>query len=106
MFNLIIEYPPPYQRLVWDYKRANVNSIKQALYQVNWSTILLNKDLHQQINILNSIKLNIFTNYVSSKVITIDDKNPPWKTDIVKSKTEWRNSIYKTSQNNSKNLAE
>ena len=40
---------------------------------------------------------------MSSKVITIDDKNPPWKTDIVKSKTEWRNSIYKTSQNNSKN---
>ena len=105
-FNLIIEYPPPYQRLVWDYKRANVNSIKQALYQVNWSTILLNKDLHQQINILNSMILNIFTNYVSNKVITIDDKDPPWKTDFIKSKTEWRNSIYKTSQNSSKNLAE
>ena len=50
--------------------------------------------------------LNILTNYVSNKVITIDDKDPPWKTDFIKSKTEWRNSIYKTSQNSSKNLAE
>ena len=63
-FNLIIEYPPAYHHLVWDYKRANVNFIKQALYQVNWSSILSNKDVHQQVNILNSIKLNVFTNYV------------------------------------------
>ena len=105
-FNLINEYPTPYQRFVWDYKRANVNSIKQALYQVNWSTILSNKDIHQQVNILNSIILNIFTNYVSNKVITIDDKDPPWMTDFIKSKIEWRNSIYKTFQNSSKNLAE
>ena len=87
-FNLIIGYPPPYQRLVWDYKRANVNSIKQALYQVNWSTILSNKDVHQQVNILNSIILNVFTNYVSNKVITIDDKDPFWMTDFIKSNIE------------------
>ena len=80
-FNLIIEYPPAYQCLVWDYKRANINSIKQALYQVNWSTILSNKDVHQQVNILNSIILNVFTNYVSNKVITIHDKDSPWMTD-------------------------
>ena len=48
-FNLVTEYPLPYQCLVWDYKRTNVNSIKQALYQVNWSTILSNKDVHQQL---------------------------------------------------------
>ena len=45
--------------------------------------------------------LNVFTNCVSNKVIAIDDKDPPW-TSII----EWRNSIYKTFQNSSKNLAE
>ena len=40
-FNLIIEYSPHYQCLVWNYKRANVNSMKQALYLVNWSTIFI-----------------------------------------------------------------
>ena len=105
-FNLITEYPPPYQRLVWGYKRANANSIKQALYQVNWSTILSNKHVHQQVNILNSIVLNVFTNYVSNKVITIHDKDPPWMTDFIKSRIEWQNSIYKSFQNSSNNLAQ
>ena len=33
--NLMIEYPPPYERLVWDYKKANVDSIQKALEQIN-----------------------------------------------------------------------
>ena len=37
--------------------------------------------------------LNIFTNYVSNKVITVDDKDPPWMTDFIKSKFEWRNTL-------------
>ena len=105
-FNLIIEYPPPYQCLVWDYKRASVSSIKQSLYQVNWSIILSNKNVHQQVNLLNSIILNIFTSYVSNKVITIDDKDPPWMTDFIKLKIEGQSSIYRTFQNSSKNLAQ
>ena len=104
--NLVIEYPPPSQRLVWDYKKANLNPIKQELYQVNWSTILSNKDLHQQVNILNKLILNVFTNYVCNKVVTIDGKDPPWMAHFKKSKTEWQNSIYKTFQNSFKNLAE
>ena len=76
------------------------------MYQGKWSTILSNKDVHQQVNILNSIILNVFTNYVSNKVITIDDKDPPWMTDFIKLNVDWRNSIYKTFLNSSKNLAE
>ena len=87
-FNLIVEYLPPYQCLLWDYKRANVDSIKQALYQVNWPTNLSNKDVHQQINILNSIILNVFTNYVSNKVITINEKDPPWMKEFIKLSNE------------------
>ena len=29
--NLNIEYPPPYEPLVWDYNRANVEGIKNPL---------------------------------------------------------------------------
>ena len=50
--------------------------------------------------------LNVFTNYVSDKVITTDDKDPPWITEFIKSKIQWRNSTYKNFQNSSKNLAE
>ena len=35
-FNLMIEYPPPYERLVWDYEKANIDSIQNFLKQINW----------------------------------------------------------------------
>ena len=34
-FNLFIEYPPPYEQQVWDYKHADTSSIKKSLNQVN-----------------------------------------------------------------------
>ena len=34
-FNLNISYPPPYQRLVWDYKKADSKNIRKALDSVN-----------------------------------------------------------------------
>ena len=34
-FNLNISYPPPYQRLIWDYKKADSEKIRKALDLVN-----------------------------------------------------------------------
>ena len=36
------EYPPPYEQLVWVYKKANIYSIQKAL----------NKSVHQQDQLL------------------------------------------------------
>ena len=33
--NLKIECPPPYELLVWDYNKADTNSIRKALKQIN-----------------------------------------------------------------------
>ena len=55
---------------------------------------------------MSSMILNVFPNYVSSQVIKIDDKYPPWMTAFEKSKIQWQNNFYKTFQNSSKNLAE
>ena len=45
-------------------------------------------------------------NLYLTKVITVDDKDPPWMTHFIKSKIEWQNNIYKTFQNSAINLAE
>ena len=42
-FNLMIEYPPPYEWLVWHYKKANIDSIQKALKQINWKFLFSNK---------------------------------------------------------------
>ena len=35
-FNLNISYPPSYQRLIWDYKKADSKNIQKTLDLLNW----------------------------------------------------------------------
>ena len=94
--NLNIKYPPPYQRLVWDYKRANVESIKRSVELVNWETLFQNKTVHKQVFIFNETLMNIFSNFIPNKYITFDDRDPPWMNDFVKTKTKFKNQLYNT----------
>ena len=34
--NLKVEYPSPYERIFWDYSRANKTSINQAINAIDW----------------------------------------------------------------------
>ena len=38
----------PYEHLVWDYKKADTNSIRKALKQVNWEFLFKKKNVHEQ----------------------------------------------------------
>ena len=42
--SLKVFYPPPYERLVWDYSKAELNNIKKSLSNINWENAL--KDLN------------------------------------------------------------
>ena len=49
-----------------------------ALQNVNWHRLFANnKTVYQQVNFLNDIILNVFTNFVPNKVITCDDRDSP-----------------------------
>ena len=85
-FNLNIYYPPPYQSLTWDHKKADSTKIRKALDSVNWKRLFDKKDLNSQVKALNETNLNVFRNYIPNKYITIDDKDPVWIKKIIKSK--------------------
>ena len=38
--------------------------------------------------------LNVFSNYVPNKIVTFNDKDPPWMTQYLKSQINWRNNVY------------
>ena len=63
-----------------------------------------NKTVHQQVNLLNNIILNFFANFVPNKVITCDDRDPPWINDNIKNKIRWKNSMYKNHKRNGKKI--
>ena len=84
--NLKIEYPPRYQRLVWNFKKASITSIRKAIHTVNWAFLFFNKIVHEQVSVFNNTLMNIFSNYILHKFVTIDDKNPPWMNKKIKNK--------------------
>ena len=45
-----------------------------------------NKSVHKQVSIFNVIHMNIFSNFTPNKLVTFDDRDPPWMNDFVKSK--------------------
>ena len=90
-FNLNIVYPPPYQRLLWNYKKTDV---RKALKLVNWDRVLDHKNVDSQVLILNDINLNIFRNLVPNKYVTSDEKDPMWINEKIKSKIKAKHKLY------------
>ena len=69
-------------------------NIRKALDSVNWEKLFDKKDLNSQVVTLNETILNVFRNYVPNKYIIIDDKDPVWMKEIIKSKMETKNKLY------------
>ena len=100
--NLKVEYPPPYQRLVWNFKKSNNDAVKGAIELVNWNFHLSHKNVHEQIVIFNQTLMNMFSNYIPNKLITVDDKDPPWMNEHVKRKILDKRSACKSFDTNKK----
>ena len=80
---------------MWNYKRANTESIKKFLESVNQKTLFNNKTVNKQVSIFNETIINIFSNFVPNKLVTFDDSDLLWMSDFIKNKIKWKHQIYK-----------
>ena len=101
--NLKVEYLPPYQRLVWNFKKSYNDAIKRATELVNWNSSFSHKNVHEQVIIFNQTLMNVVSNYIPNKLITIDDKDPPWMNDYIKRKIMEKNVACRSFNTNNKN---
>ena len=51
---------------------------------IDWNKLFSNANVEKQVNILKETLFNIFSNFVRSKVITINDRDPPWINEEIK----------------------
>ena len=73
-FDVNIFYPPRYQRIAQDYKKADAFCIQKLPDLVNLEMFFLNKNIDLQVSIFNAIILNIFSNFVPNETITCNNK--------------------------------
>ena len=73
-FNLKIHYPPPYEREIWHYQKANTDQIRKAIEQFSWDRSFKNLDVNEMVFLFNrTIKKiqTIFHMKLSSVMIEI-----------------------------------
>ena len=75
-FNLQIYYPPPYERVVWHYKHANMDHIRKPICGFNWERSFANKDVNEMVNIFNETISNVLNNYIPHTAVICDDQDP------------------------------
>ena len=75
-FNLSIYYPPPFERTVWYYNRANADLIQRAINLFDWDKAQRVNDVGKQVAIFSDTLMNIMQNFVPNETIICDDRDP------------------------------
>ena len=76
-FNLSIFYPPPYERTVWYYERANTELMRRAIDQFVWLRALSNVNADEKFYFFTKTLLNIIQYFVPHETIICDDRDAP-----------------------------
>ena len=61
---------------IWDYKKARTDLINRFIENVDWSNLLLGKNVDELIEIFSQTILNIFDNFISNQTILRDERDP------------------------------
>ena len=85
-----------YERLVWNYKKTNIQLLNRTIQTFNWDKLLENKNDNEQLYIFNKTMLNIFHNFIPNKNMICNDKDPTWFNNQIKTLIEKKNHLFKS----------
>ena len=83
-FNLKIHYPPPYEREVWHFQKADINLIRRAMNEFNWERAFFNLNINEMVSVFNTTVKNIMANFIPHETMICDDRDPPWINNRIK----------------------
>ena len=94
--NFNLPPPPPYEREIWYYQRANRDLIQRCFQNFPWEQHLnLNQNPDWQVKEFNKIVLNIMSNFIPHEVKRILPRDNPWITKPLKAMIKRKNRLYK-----------
>ena len=103
-FNLKVVFPPPYEREVWHFKKANVGHIRKSTNGFQWEKSFQNVNVNDIVHLFNRTIKNILHNFIPHETITCDDTDPPWINSSIRFSIQDKNEAcnrFKRSNNNS-----
>ena len=74
--------------------KAQKDKIKSALENIDWQTIFAGLDVDDMKQLFTSKCFNILSQYIPNKIITCDDRDPPWMTGALKSAIKRKHRVY------------
>ena len=76
---------PPYTRKIWHYDKADFVAIRKSIKMFAWPEQLDKMTCpNEQVELLNEVLLNIYSNFIPNKVTTIRPRQEPWITQTIK----------------------
>ena len=89
--------PPPYKRRIWFYDRADVTSIRKSIEMFRWQEVLSEIDCpNSKVRLLNDVLINLLSNFIPNKQITVRPWQAPWITQSIKNFIRKKNRAYRT----------
>ena len=71
-------YPPPYERTVLFYEKANPELIRRAINEFDQTRALSKVSIDKKVCYFTETLLNIIHNLIPYERIVCDDRDPPW----------------------------
>ena len=88
--------PPPFERKIWHFNRADSAAIKRSMVSFPWLQHLsLNTDPNWQVKSFTDIFLSIMEAFIPNDIKKITPRDPPWITKHIKALLNKKNRLYK-----------
>ena len=93
--NISIPSPPPYKRTIWNYSKANLQSIHNDLQAIDWHVRFDTLGSEEMTEVFTASIYATLTSYIPNKVVKCSDKDPPWITPHIKTAIKRKQKVYR-----------
>ena len=93
--NISIPSPPPYKRTIWDYSKANMQSIHNDLHAIDWHARFDALGSEEMAEVFTALICATLTSCIPNRVVNCCDKDPPWITPRIKTAIKRKQEVYR-----------
>lgn len=93
--NISVPSPPPYKRTLWDYSKADSQSIQDMINEINWHSRFSGLGPDEMTEIFTNNLSFILSSNIPNKIVTCNDKDPPWITPELKKSIKRKQRTYR-----------